>query len=67
MKTETKTCPRCGKTFECNNYNIMKCQCILVPLNADARQMIAERYDDCLCLDCLNEYSKLAVTSDIND
>jgi hypothetical protein len=55
MHTEIKKCPRCGKNLECNNYNILKCACILVPLSAEARQMIAENYVDCLCIDCLKE------------
>ncbi len=57
MKEETKSCPRCGEYFECNNYNIMKCSCIQVPLNAKARQEIASQYDDCLCNSCLKEYA----------
>ncbi|MCG8311235.1 MAG: cysteine-rich CWC family protein [Cytophagales bacterium] len=68
MKTETKICPKCGDTFECNNYNIFKCACINVPLDASARQLIAETYDDCLCISCLREYAaKCIAESDIKD
>ena len=67
MDVEPKSCPRCGKTFECNNYNILKCQCIQVPLNARARQTIAEKYDDCLCLNCLNEYAHMKSVEELNN
>lgn len=59
MSRETKTCPKCGRNFECNSYNILKCQCIQVPLNNKAKQLISEQYDDCLCLFCLKEFAKL--------
>ena len=55
MHPEIKKCPRCGKNLECNNYNVLKCACVLVPLKAEARQVIAENYVDCLCVDCLKE------------
>ena len=60
MNAETKSCPHCGSNFECNNYNILKCQCVKVPLNGKAKELIAEQYDDCLCLSCLKEFAALA-------
>jgi hypothetical protein len=62
MKTEIKTCPKCGSKFECNNYNIFKCACLQVPLTPEARQHIAENYDDCLCMNCLREYAAAKVS-----
>ena len=41
----------------------MKCKCITIPLNAKAREVISERYDDCLCFSCLNEYAEKYKTS----
>lgn len=59
MKTETKSCPKCGERFECNNQDIFKCVCVQVPLDNNVRQLISEKYDDCLCLTCLKEYALL--------
>ncbi len=53
---EVKKCPRCGNRFLCKNHDIFNCFCIMIPLNALARQLISEKYDDCLCEACLNEY-----------
>ena len=64
MKTETKTCPRCGAGFECNNYNIMKCECAQIPLNSLSRQWISERYNDCLCISCLEKIAKEHVSDE---
>lgn len=61
MHPERKICPRCGNILDCNNYNILKCACIEVPLNDEARHLIAEKYLDCLCISCLKEFA--AITS----
>ena len=55
MEGEIKKCPKCENNFVCNNINIIKCGCMEVPLNNTAREMISERYDGCLCVDCLKE------------
>ncbi len=52
---EPKTCPRCGGGFECRQGSIHRCQCVDVLLSDALREMIALRYDDCLCRDCLLE------------
>lgn len=59
MNPEIKICPKCGRSFECNNYNIMKCGCLHIPLSVEARQLISEKYNDCLCMNCLQEYVKI--------
>jgi hypothetical protein len=53
MSGETKKCPKCGNDFKCNNHNISNCACMEVPIDPVTRQKIAEKYDDCLCVDCL--------------
>lgn len=58
MNPEIKECPKCGRQFACNNYNILKCDCIHIPLDREAREKLARDFDDCLCIDCLKEYSK---------
>lgn len=56
MNPEIKICPKCGRSFQCNNYNILKCACAQIPLDSEARQLISEKYDDCLCTDCLKSF-----------
>jgi hypothetical protein len=53
---EEKSCPRCGNGFECKPGSITGCQCYGVMLNNDQRAMIEERYNDCLCRNCLLEF-----------
>jgi hypothetical protein len=50
---ETKNCPKCRKPFECNPGNITLCQCNGIELTAELRAYIEQRYNDCLCRDCL--------------
>ncbi len=53
LKHEEKTCPRCGRTFECKANNPVRCECALVELDDRALQALHGCYADCLCLDCL--------------
>jgi hypothetical protein len=50
---ETKTCPRCKESFECRSGNITQCHCYGVELTAELRAFVEQRFNDCLCLDCL--------------
>jgi hypothetical protein len=50
---EQKACPRCNKAFDCKPGNITECQCFGVKLNAEQKAYIEQRYNDCLCRDCL--------------
>ena len=52
---EQKTCPRCRKHFDCKPGNITQCQCFGVQLTVEQRAYIDERYNDCLCRNCLLE------------
>ena len=60
MEGEIKKCPKCRNSFVCNSININKCGCMAVPLNNQTRQLISERYDGCLCVNCLKEMVKLS-------
>ena len=51
--TMTKTCPRCGKTFEC--VHSIDCWCVKVKLTDATKAYLKEHYSDCLCKDCLEE------------
>ena len=53
IKHETKVCPRCGKYFECKMGDIHNCQCSTVQLTNEAREMVGEKFEDCLCKACL--------------
>lgn len=52
-KPGPRSCPRCGKPFICRNDDIVNCQCAAVALSPEDRAYIADRYDCCLCADCL--------------
>lgn len=54
-KHEEKKCPRCGKTFECKVGNVNECQCNGILFNEEEKKFIGEKYNDCLCRDCLLE------------
>lgn len=46
------TCPRCGQAFHCGAADA-RCDCFDVKLDEPLRQMLAQHYTRCLCLDCL--------------
>jgi hypothetical protein len=50
-----KICPRCNSSFECQNNNILECDCITVTLSAEDYQYVSNNYTDCLCIKCLNQ------------
>ena len=56
---EPKACPRCGGGFECRLGSIHRCQCVDIALSDEMRESIAQRYDDCLCRDCLMALGEL--------
>ncbi len=60
-KHEEKYCPRCKASFECKVGDIAQCQCNGLGLTAEERAFIADRYDDCLCRNCLLELKQRAV------
>jgi len=52
---EPKKCPRCNKQFECRVGDVPNCQCSSISLSVEERAFIEDRYQDCLCIDCLKE------------
>jgi len=50
---EPKACPRCGGGFEGRLGSIHRCQCVDIVLSDAMRESIAQRYDECLCRNCL--------------
>ncbi len=54
-KHEEKTCPRCNGTFECKVGDIAHCQCSEQSFTLEEKAFIEDRYNDCLCADCLKD------------
>jgi hypothetical protein len=52
---EPSTCPKCGKKFHCSPSG--KCWCIEVFVAPDMLSEINEKYDTCLCPECLKGFS----------
>jgi len=50
---EQKHCPRCHQLFECKVGDIGNCQCRNVQLSSEVQAHIEAKYQDCLCLNCL--------------
>lgn len=53
--TKIKNCARCQKDVECKSDDIINCQCASVELQQDQRDNIFKQYDDCLCVNCLEQ------------
>jgi len=50
---ESKPCQRCKRSFECKVGNITECQCSQVTLTYEERVYVENKYQDCLCAQCL--------------
>lgn len=57
---QIKICTRCQTQFECKVENIQNCQCTTVSLNQLETQYIAQKYSNCLCINCLKELKMIA-------
>lgn len=55
---EQKSCPRCNQRFECKPGNITQCQCYDFKVNNELKVFMQQRYDDCLCRNCLEYLSR---------
>ncbi len=54
---EQKKCPRCNTEFECQPDNITQCQCYGFKISNELKAYIEQRYNDCLCMNCLEYLS----------
>jgi hypothetical protein len=54
-KHEEKKCPRCEQPFECKVGDIAHCQCYGILFTPEEKAFIEQRYDECLCRNCLLE------------
>lgn len=54
-----KTCPRCGRPFECRHDDIRNCECSRIALSAKVRAYLKAHFQDrCICKTCLTEIVK---------
>ena len=51
-----KQCERCGKEFACGAKDT-QCWCAEIPVDDPDLKEIRKKYNDCLCLDCLNYFA----------
>jgi len=57
MFEKQKRCSKCGLAFECGG--LFGCWCRDVKLDRATLDALKERYDDCLCPDCLKQFDTL--------
>jgi hypothetical protein len=50
---ELKICPSCNGTFECKSGSITICHCSHFLLTGEVKDLLAKKFDDCLCGPCL--------------
>lgn len=53
---EMSVCESCGKEFICG-ATINGCWCFKVKLSEDTRKELKSEFTDCLCQNCLENYS----------
>lgn len=54
-----KTCPRCGKKFECRHEDISHCDCSKIKLSKETIAYLKQHYADrCLCGNCLKQIER---------
>ena len=58
FKHEVKNCSRCNTAFECKVGSITICQCTTVELTHEEIESIREKYNDCLCAECMKSFKK---------
>jgi hypothetical protein len=57
-----KVCPKCGKEFECKHTK--ECFCMKYILTKQELHLLKEKYDDCLCEECLKSICSNKVLQD---
>jgi hypothetical protein len=48
-------CPRCGARFRCGREDAAPCPCAGLQLSAQTLAALRERFQGCLCVECLRE------------
>jgi hypothetical protein len=60
IRPETRApreCEACGKPFVCG-ASLKGCWCLRVKVSAEARKELSERYERCLCPECLTKFAE---------
>jgi Cysteine-rich CWC len=57
-KHEEKYCKSCNQLFECKVGSITLCQCNTIELNEGAKLFVQQRFEDCICIDCLKKINE---------
>jgi hypothetical protein len=52
---ELKICPRCNQEFDCKVGDISRCKCSDIRLTLEVQSFIDAKYQDCVCVDCLQK------------
>jgi Cysteine-rich CWC len=60
-KHEEKKCAWCDAFFECKPGDVANCDCGKVKISADVYKYISEKYNDCLCHQCLTALSNKVI------
>src|SRR5687768_10328615 len=55
---ERKICPRCNQSFDCTPGNITQCQCYGITIKPELKTFLEQRYNDCLCNNCLHTFNR---------
>ncbi|MFA5631033.1 MAG: cysteine-rich CWC family protein [Porticoccaceae bacterium] len=58
VKHEIIQCPRCQALFECKLGSVTICHCSDVHLTRGQREMLAQRWQSCLCHACLQAVAR---------
>jgi hypothetical protein len=53
---EPSVCPKCGNNFHCSTSS--KCWCFEYDVPADIMEQLQDKYEGCLCPECLKEFSR---------
>jgi hypothetical protein len=59
IRPDTRTpreCEACGNPFVCG-ASLKGCWCLQVKLSAETRKELRERYERCLCPECLTRFA----------
>ncbi|TKG94513.1 hypothetical protein EYV94_11220 [Puteibacter caeruleilacunae] len=58
MDHTLKTCPKCGAAFKCYNKGKKSCWCENYSLSSETLQLLRSKWDNCLCEECLKDFSE---------
>lgn len=67
IKHEEKYCPRCKTEFECKVGSIQLCQCSNIELDSDELEYIRDKYENCLCAECIKALKTEFLNQNLQD